>query len=132
MLDHVSLTVADLARAERFYDAIFAALGVPKVGSDHANAWIGYGQRSDAQHSALSYFSVRLGPAPDDAPRRHCCFKAASRTAVDAFWQAGLANGGLDLGAPGLRHYHASYYAAFLFDPDGNRIEAVCHTVHGA
>ena len=82
MLDHVSLTVADLDRAERFYDAIFAALGVPKVGSDHANAWIGYGERSDAEHPERSYFSVRLGPRPDDAPRRHCCFKAASRAAV--------------------------------------------------
>ena len=73
MLDHVSLTVADLERAERFYDAIFTALGVPKVGSDHANAWIGYGERSDAEHPERSYFSVRLGPRPDDAPRRHCC-----------------------------------------------------------
>ena len=127
MLDHVSLTVSDLERAERFYDAIFAALGVPKVGSDHANAWIGYGERSDADHPERSYFSVRLGPAPDDAPRRHCCFKASSRAAVKAFWHAGLAHGGIDLGAPGLRHDHASYYAAFLFDPDGNRIEAVCH-----
>ena len=127
MLDHVSLTVADLERAERFYDAIFAALGVPKAGSDHANAWIGYGERSDAEHPDRSYFSVRLGPRPDDAPRRHCCFKAASRAAVEAFWHAGLAHGGIDLGAPGLRHYHASYYAASLFDPDGNRIEAVCH-----
>ena len=54
MLDHVSLTVADLARAERFYDAIFAALEVPKVGSDHANAWIGYGERSDAEHPERS------------------------------------------------------------------------------
>lgn len=127
MLDHVSLTVADLVRAERFYDAIFAALGVPKVGSDHAHAWIGYGERSDAEHPGRSYFSVRLGPKQDDAPRRHCCFKAPTRAAVDAFWQDGLAAGGIDLGAPGLRHYHASYYAAFLFDPDGNRIEAVCH-----
>jgi catechol 2,3-dioxygenase-like lactoylglutathione lyase family enzyme len=127
MLDHVSLTVADLERAERFYDAIFAALGVPKVGSDHADAWVGYGERSDAEHPERSYFSVRLGPGPNDAPRRHYCFKAATRAAVEAFWHAGLAHGGIDLGAPGLRHYHASYYAAFLCDPDGNRIEAVCH-----
>lgn len=127
MLDHVSLTVSDLTRAEAFYDAVFQVLHVPKVGSDHAEGWIGYGERSSAAHPERSYFSVRLGSPPDDAPRRHYCFKAPSRAAVDAFWQAGLAHGGVDLGAPGLRHYHASYYAAFLFDPDGNRIEAVCH-----
>lgn len=127
MLDHVSVTVADLARAERFYDAVFAALGVVKVGSDHADAWIGYGERCDAEHPGRSYFSVRHGPRPEDAPRRHCCFKAGSRAAVDAFWRAGLAHGGSDNGAPGLRDYHPSYYAAFLIDPDGNRIEAVCH-----
>ena len=127
MLDHVSVTVADLDRAERFYDAVFAALGVAKVGSDHADAWIGYGERCDAAHPDRSYFSVRHGAQPDDAPRRHCCFKASSRAAVDAFWHAGLAHGGKDNGPPGLRDYHPSYYAAFLIDPDGNRIEAVCH-----
>lgn len=127
MLDHVSLTVSDLTRAEAFYDAVFQVLHVPKVGSDHAEGWIGYGERSSAAQPERSYFSVRLGLPPDDAPRRHYCFKAPSRAAVDAFWRAGLAHGGYDLGAPGLRHYHASYYAAFLFDPDGNRIEAVCH-----
>ena len=60
--------------------------------------------------------------------RRHWCFKAPSRAAVDAFHAAGLAHGGRDEGAPGLReHYHSHYYAAFLLDPAGNRIEAVCH-----
>lgn len=127
MLDHVSVTVADLPRAEVFYDAVFAALGVFKAGSDHADGWIGYGERCDGDHPERSYFSVRLGTAPDDAPRRHYCFKAATRAHVDAFWRAGLAHGGRDNGAPGLRDYHASYYAAFLIDPDGNRIEAVCH-----
>jgi len=58
---------------------------------------------------------------------RHWCFKAKWRTQVDAFWDAGIAAGGSDEGPPGLRNYHASYYAAFLRDPDGNRIEAVCH-----
>lgn len=128
MLDHVSLTVSDLARAEPFYDAVFAALGVPKVGVDHDAAWIGYGERCDAAHPDRSYFAVRLGPVPEDVPRRHWCFKAPSRSAVNAFWHAGLAHGGRDNGAPGLRDYHAAYYAAFLFDPDGNRIEAVCHS----
>ncbi|MET3130717.1 catechol 2,3-dioxygenase-like lactoylglutathione lyase family enzyme [Oxalobacteraceae bacterium GrIS 1.11] len=127
MLDHVSVTVSDMDKAELFYDAIFAALAIVKVGSDHADAWIGYGERSDQDHPERSYFSVRRGAKPDDAPRRHYCFKAKTRAAVDAFWRAGLAHGGADNGAPGLRDYHRTYYAAFLFDPDGNRIEAVCH-----
>lgn len=127
MLDHVSITVSDLARAEPFYDAVFAALGVPKVGADHAEGWIGYGERCDPEHPGRSYFSLRSGAQPEDAARRHCCFKAHTRAAVDAFWHAGLAAGGADNGAPGLRHYHPCYYAAFLIDPEGNRIEAVCH-----
>lgn len=127
MLDHCSVTVADLAKAERFYDAIFAALDVVKIGSDHQDCWIGYGPRCDGAHPDRTYFSVRLGAKPADEPRRHWCFKAESRLAVDRFWHAGLANGGIDNGTPGLRDYHASYYAAFLIDPDGNRVEAVCH-----
>lgn len=126
MLDHVSITVSDLAAAEHFYDAVLAALGVAKIGSDET--WIGYGERCDADHPERSYLSIRLGARPEDAPRRHWCFKAPDRAAVDAFWHAGLARGGRDGGAPGLRlDYHPHYYAAFLLDPDGNRIEAVCH-----
>ncbi|TSD89572.1 VOC family protein [Mycobacterium sp. KBS0706] len=126
MLDHVSITVSDLAAAERFYDAVLAALGVTKVGS--SRGWIGYGARCDAAHPERSYLSILPGDRPEDAPRRHWCFKAPDRAAVDAFWRAGLAQGGRDGGAPGLRlEYHPSYYAAFLLDPDGNRIEAVCH-----
>jgi predicted lactoylglutathione lyase len=61
------------------------------------------------------------------ATTRHWCFKAKSQSEVDAFWRAGIAAGGADDGPPGLRHYHASYYGAFLRDPDGNKVEAVCH-----
>jgi catechol 2,3-dioxygenase-like lactoylglutathione lyase family enzyme len=126
MLDHASLTVTDLPRAERFYDAAMAALGVPKVGSDET--WLGYGLRCDGDHPERSYLSIRLGPRAEPAPGRHLAFKAPTRRAVDAFHAAGLAAGGLDDGPPGLRaHYHPSYYAAFLRDPDGNRVEAVCH-----
>jgi catechol 2,3-dioxygenase-like lactoylglutathione lyase family enzyme len=126
MLDHVSIAVANLAAAERFYDAVMAALGVPKVGADPR--WLGYGVRCDAGHPGGSYLSIRLGAGRPADDGRHWCFKAGSRAAVDAFWRAGLEAGGADDGAPGLRpHYHASYYAAFLRDPDGNRVEAVCH-----
>ena len=128
MLDHVSITVSDLATAELFYDAVLTVLGVVKVGSDLGDSWIGYGERSDEGHPQRTYLSIRRGPRPEDAPRRHWCFKAESREAVDAFWRAGLAAGGTDNGNPGLRpEYHPTYYAAFLRDPEGNRIEAVCH-----
>jgi catechol 2,3-dioxygenase-like lactoylglutathione lyase family enzyme len=126
MLDHVSITVSDMPRARRFYDAVMAALGVPHVGA--REDWLGYGERCRPAHPERTYLSIRLGPKPDVAPGRHWCFKAPSRDAVDAFWREGLAAGGEDDGAPGPRpHYHAEYYAAFLRDPDGNRVEAVCH-----
>ena len=128
MLDHVSITVSDLARAEAFYDAVFTALGIVKVGSDHVDNWIGYGLRCDADHPDRNYLSLRGEAKPEDVAGRHWCFKARTRAAVDTFWQAGIAHGGRDNGKPGLRSdYHDSYYAAFLIDPDGNCIEAVCH-----
>ena len=126
MLDHVSITVHRFEEAERFYDRALAALGVPKVGRDEG--WAGYGLRADADHPGRAYLSIMradAAPAPD---RRHFAFKAATRAAVEAFWREGLAAGGADDGAPGLRpRYHPFYYAAFLRDPDGNRVEAVCH-----
>jgi catechol 2,3-dioxygenase-like lactoylglutathione lyase family enzyme len=125
MLDHVYITASNMAAAERFYDAVMAALGVIKVGS--RDDWIGYGERADGDHPDRIYIAIRKGPTPQEIYARHWCFKAKTRTQVDAFWDAGIAAGGSDDGPPGLRHYHASYYAAFLRDPDGNRIEAVCH-----
>lgn len=126
MLDHVSITVPDLAVAARFYGAVMAALGVPEVG--RSDRWIGYGARARADHPDRTYFSVFAGPAPEPESRRHWCFKARDRASVDAFWRAGLGAGGTDDGPPGLRpHYHAYYYGAFLRDPVGNRVEAVCN-----
>lgn len=127
MLDHVSITVSDIAVAEPFYDAIMAALGVVKVGA--RGDWLGYGERARPEHPDRVYLSIRKGDRPEPAYGRHWCFKATSRAVVDAFWQAGLAHGGVDQGAPELRDYHPGYYAAFIADPDGNRLEAVCHTL---
>ncbi len=127
MLDHVSITVSDIPAAERFYDAIMAALGVVKVG--RRDDWLGYGERARPDHPDRVYLTIRKGAKPGDAFGRHWCFKASSRAMVEAFWRAGVAAGGADDGAPGLRHYHPFYYAAFLRDPDGNRVEAVCHHV---
>jgi catechol 2,3-dioxygenase-like lactoylglutathione lyase family enzyme len=125
MLDHVSITVSDIAAAERFYDAIMKTLGVVKVG--RRDGWLGYGERARAAYPDRVYLTIQKGVRPEDATGRHWSFKAKWRGQVDAFWDAGIAAGGTDDGAPGLRDYHTSYYAAFLRDPDGNRVEAVCH-----
>lgn len=126
MIDHVSITVSDMSRAALFYDAIFAALGHPCVRRDAAS--IGYGIRNRAEDDGHSYISVMATGETISADRRHWCFRASSRAAVEDFHAAGLATGGVDDGSPGLRlGYHKSFYGAFLLDPDGNRIEAVCH-----
>ncbi|MEH2569915.1 VOC family protein [Bradyrhizobium sp. AZCC 2289] len=114
MLDHVSITVSDIPAAERFYDAIMKALDVVKVG--RRDDWLGYGERARAAYPDRVYLTIRKGPKPEEAFGPHWCFKAKWRTQVDAFWDAGIAAGGTDDGAPGLRDYHASYYGAFLRD----------------
>jgi catechol 2,3-dioxygenase-like lactoylglutathione lyase family enzyme len=99
MLDHVSITVSDIAAAERFYDAIMKALGVVKVG--RRDDWLGYGERARAAYPDRVYLTIRKGPKPEEAFGRHWCFKARWQTQVDAFWDAGIAAGGTDDGPPG-------------------------------
>ena len=101
MLDHISITVSDIAAAERFYDAIMKALGVVKVG--RREDWLGYGERARAAYPDRIYISIRKGPKPEEANGRHWCFKARWQSQVDAFWDAGIAAGGTDDGPPGLR-----------------------------
>ena len=126
LIDHVSIAVNDLDRARRFYDAIFAVLDAVKV-YDRKDA-IGYGERNRSDDDAHSYLSIYLSGTAAADPRRHWCFRAPSAAAVRAFHAAGLDAGGADAGAPGLRpNYHPAYYAAFLIDPEGNRVEAVSH-----
>ncbi len=125
ILDHVSITVNDLAAAAPFYDAVMAALDVPCVWREADG--IGYGIRSTAAVEAGSYLTILERPGVV-ADRRHWAFRAQDHAMVNAFHAAGLAAGGRDDGPPGPRpHYHPAYYAAFLLDPDGNRVEAVCH-----
>ncbi|MDA0997272.1 MAG: VOC family protein [Proteobacteria bacterium] len=126
MLDHISITVSDIVRAAAFYDAAFEALGHPCVRRDGSS--LGYGIRNRPGDDGHSYISIRATGGPIAADNRHWCFRADSRAAVDAFHAAGIAHGGTDDGPPGPRpQYHEAYYAAFLIDPDGNRIEAACH-----
>lgn len=125
LLDHVSITVRDLSAAKPFYKAVMHALGAV-LAYDRSDA-IGFGERNRPDDDVHTYLSVfeSTGAAPD--PRRHWCFRAASIEAVRAFHAAGLANDGRDEGPPGLRDYHPQYYAAFLLDPEGNKVEAVFH-----
>ena len=119
LIDHVQLVVADLAASRRFYDAAMAVLGIPLGGEADSNFW----------YDEL-FVSTPDGPeaAGKLTGRHHLAFQAKDRAAVDAFYKAGLAAGGRDNGAPGIRaKYHPGYYAAFLLDPDGNNIEAVYH-----
>ena len=120
-LDHISLSTADYPTSLAFYQAALAPLGVSThmkfegpdgnvagLGSDQPFLWIGDG-------GALT-------------GRLHIALRADTRAQVDAFYAAAIAAGGRDNGAPGLRaHYHPNYYAAFVLDPDGHNIEAVCH-----
>lgn len=126
LLDHLSITVFELAAVRDFYVAVFAALDVRPV-YERADA-IGFGERNSIADDSHTYLSVFESPQAAPDPRRHVCFRAASRAQVEAFHAAGLATGGRDAGPPGLRaHYHPDYYAAFLLDPEGNKVEAVFH-----
>ena len=127
MLDHVSITVSALSRAAPFWDAVMAALGLPCV--VHRDDMLGYGMRNRPEDDGHTYLSVRQSSRATVVPdNRHWCFRALNRAAVNAFHKAGLAAGRRCDGPPGLRpNYHLGYYAAFLLDPDGNRVEAVCH-----
>lgn len=127
LLDHVSITVRNLSEVKSFYLAVMSALGA-KVAYDRADA-IGFGERNRPHSDLHTYLSVFESKHASSDPGRHWCFRASSSAQVDTFHAAGLVAGGKSEGAPGLRNYHPEYYAAFLLDPEGNKIEAVFH--HG-
>jgi catechol 2,3-dioxygenase-like lactoylglutathione lyase family enzyme len=120
MIDHVSVGVADLERAAHFYEATLAALGLTRVVTRPGT--IGFGKAYPE-----FWINLRAGMTPV-APESgvHICLRAKTIGEVDAFHAAALQGGGRSDGAPGLRpHDRVRYYAAFVIDPDGNRIEAV-------
>ena len=120
MIDHVSVPVRDLAAATRFYEAVLGALGSTAL--ERRPATVGFGKQY-----AEFWINLRgdLQPASANSGA-HVCFRARSTDLVDAFHVAALEHGGASDGAPGLRPQHGEgYYAAFIRDPDGNRIEAV-------
>ena len=120
MIDHISIGVRDIGRARQFYDATLQPLGyVCLSGGDTSLA---YGK------DVALWISVAERPvAPDPGSGLHVCFTAPTRESVEAFHRCALASGGRDNGKPGLREgYGPDYYAAFVVDPDGYRIEAYC------
>jgi catechol 2,3-dioxygenase-like lactoylglutathione lyase family enzyme len=121
MIDHVSIGVRDLPRAKRFYDAALEPLGYRCLSDGEGS--LGYGRDAVAFWIGTTERPV----PPDDESGLHFCFTAPTRKSVDEFHDAALGAGGRDNGMPGLRSdYGADYYAAFVVDPDGYRIEAHC------
>lgn len=126
MLDHMGLSVADFGRSRLFYDAVMPALGasivmaVTAAETGGTYEGVGYGRDGKA--------SFWIGNGARSKGSMHIAFSAPDRAAVDAFYAAAMEHGATDNGPPGLRpDYHPNYYAAFVLDPDGHNIEAVCH-----
>ena len=119
LIDHIQLVVRDLPASRRFYGAVFETLGMPIAGEGDDYFWADELFISTPESEAA---------AGELTGRHHIAFQAENRKMVDAFYQAAMANGGRDNGAPGERRkYHPGYYGAFVLDPDGNNIEAVYH-----
>ena len=132
IIDHLNIGVSDAERSRAFYEQVLEPLGLKlllSIPHDHAEdgeqqktggAMYGFGR----EHKPLFWIvgNARVGDAT------HFAFIAQTREQVDAFYKAALAAGGTDNGAPGIRRYHENYYGAFVQDPDGINIEAVCNT----
>nr|WP_255699383.1 VOC family protein [Luteimonas sp. Y-2-2-4F] len=132
MIDHMGISPADIENARQFYDAALKPLGITNVmevapeqtGGYHG---IGYGT-GRKPFFWLNRDSRNSAPEGPRGTGVHVAFEAEGRAAVDAFYAAAMAQGGRDNGPPGIRpHYHPAYYAAFVIDPDGVNVEAVCH-----
>lgn len=133
MLDHMTFLVSDIGRTKAFYSAALAPLGytLSFEGNFGANVLgFAYPDASEPEGKKMDVWFVdrpsRDGPAVTSGC--HLAWRAQTHAQVDAFYHAALEAGGQDNGAPGLRpHYHSNYYGAFVIDPEGNNIEAVCH-----
>jgi len=124
VIDHISLGVSDLTRATAFYDAILSPLGYARLSS--TTRGVGYGNPGE-RDEPLALHAVGDG-ARAPGPGCHLALTAPSRNAVEAFHVAAMSMGGTDDGGPGLRpQYGPGYYAAFMRDLDGHKLEAVCH-----
>jgi catechol 2,3-dioxygenase-like lactoylglutathione lyase family enzyme len=132
VIDHVVLNVSDLGLSRRFYEQALRPLGVVIL-AEH-EGYLGVGEQREIEDpvsrtsklTPVVYFWLAERAAVTS--NLHIAFTSRDRPTVDAFYEAALAAGGVDNGPPGVREvYHPHYYGAFVFDPDGNNIEAVCH-----
>ena len=125
MIDHTGVLVSDFAKSKAFYTQALAPIGyalLMEVSAEesggHASAGFGEAPKPD----------FWIGSGTPNVPPIHVAFSVPNRAMVDAFYRAAMTAGARDNGAPGLRpHYHPNYYGAFVLDPDGHNIEAVCH-----
>ncbi|HET7744476.1 MAG TPA: VOC family protein [Gaiellaceae bacterium] len=121
MIDHVGLNVSDYETSKRFFEGALTPLGYRVVMDFPEHHAAGFGTDDGKPEFWIAARDPR-------GTGTHVAFVVSDRAAVDAFHRAGIAAGGEDNGAPGMRpHYHETYYAAFVLDPDGNNLEAVCH-----
>jgi catechol 2,3-dioxygenase-like lactoylglutathione lyase family enzyme len=135
MIDHIGMPVSNLARSTEFYLKALKPLGISiimQVSAEQTGegAAVGFGAAGKPEdfQSGKPSFWIGEGFQPARGQATHVAFTAMNRDEVDDFYRAAMLAGGKDNGPPGLRpHYHANYYAAFVLDPDGNNIEAVCH-----
>ena len=126
MIDHVGFAVADAERSRRFYEQALAPLGITLIMSVSPEQTEAGGTAHGFGSDGKPYFWI--GDNERVGEGTHVAFGAKTRADVDAFYKAALAAGGTDNGAPGVRpHYHPNYYGAFVRDPDGINVEAVCH-----
>ena len=127
MFGHITLGIDDFPKSEPFYDAIMDVLGHP----------VFFAHGTGKAYGLPTGEKLFVGPAFDGEPATvgngtHVAFLVKTREEVDSFHAAALANGGSDEGAPGLRpHYHPNYYGAYVRDPEGNKLQAVCHSGRG-
>ena len=118
IIDHIGITVSNTTQSKAFYTACLSSLDIQLL--FEVEGWIGYGRAGKAEF----WFGEQGQPQRS----MHIAFAAATRQQVDNFYHSALAAGGKDNGAPGIREmYHPDYYGAFVLDPDGHNIEAVCH-----
>ena len=123
MFSHATVGTNDFARAEPFYDAVMSALGHGVLFKTATT--LAYGEGTGEKLFVVPPFDGRAAQPGNGV---HIAFRTEARSRVDAFHAAALANGGSDEGPPGLRpHYHPNYYGAYVRDPDGNKLQAVCH-----
>ncbi len=125
MLDHIGVRASDFSASRTFYDAALPHLGISLIVDMTAETAVSYKGVGYGADGKPFFWLGNEGPA---GAGMHVAFTAASRADVDLFYAAAMAAGGRDNGAPGLRPwYHPNYYAAFVLDPDGINVEAVCH-----